>query len=167
MDLWFEWINYRCPQLNIWCIVIHNHLFVLVPFKCPVTLNYFAHFLSYTNFTFETISYCSSCSFASFSTMTFNFSRPYSIFYMILLYNKEEVSRTFCSLSVSASQVARADTALYNSLIVCLIQLVMFIYIQNVIEIFKKSMDRKMIKEIFPWSLIFKRYIDSLRTPFR
>ena len=38
------------------------------------------------------------------------------IFFIILLYNKETVPRTLCSLSASASRVAvtGADTALYN-----------------------------------------------------
>ena len=65
----------------------------------------------------------------SFSTMSFNLSRTYSILSIILLYNKEAVLRTLCSLSASASGVAvtGADTALYNLLIVFLIQQVMFI----------------------------------------
>ena len=52
-----------------------------------------------------------------------------SIFSTILLYNKEAVSRTLCSLFVSASRVAArgADTALYNFVNSFLIQLVMFI----------------------------------------
>ena len=71
------------------------------------------------------------CSFsASFYTMSFNVSCPYPIFFTILLYNKEAVSRTLCSLSVRASGVAAtgADTALYNFVNRFLIQLVMFIY---------------------------------------
>ena len=54
--------------------------------------------------------------------MSFNLSRPYLIFYIILLYNKEAFSRTLCSLSTSASRVAAtgADTALYNFEIVFL-----------------------------------------------
>ena len=47
---------------------------------------------------------------------------------IILLYNKEVASRTFCSLSASASLVAStiAETAWYDLLIVFLIQLVIF-----------------------------------------
>ena len=41
-----------------------------------------------------------------FSTMSFSLCRPYSIFSIVLLYNKEAVSRKLCSLSVSASRVA-------------------------------------------------------------
>ena len=48
--------------------------------------------------------------------MSFSLSRPYPIFSIILLYNKEVVSRTLCSFSASASPVAAtgADIALYN-----------------------------------------------------
>ena len=48
--------------------------------------------------------------------MPFNLSRPYPIFSIILLYNKEAVSRTLCSLSASVFRVAAtgADTGLYN-----------------------------------------------------
>ena len=80
-------------------------IFVLALFKFQVTLNSFTRFPSYTNFIFGTISYCSSssccCSLASSSasssTMSFNLCRPYSILSIILLYNKEGVSRTLCS----------------------------------------------------------------------
>ena len=53
---------------------------------------------------------------ASFSTMSFILSRSYSILSTILLYNKEAVSRTLYSLSVSASRVAvtEADTVLHS-----------------------------------------------------
>ena len=120
-------------------------LFVLAPFKFPVSLNYFSRFLWYTNFIFGIISYCSSssccCSVASssasFSAMSFNLCRPYHILPIILLYNKEAVSPTLCSLSASASRVATtgADMALYSLEIVFLIQLVMFIYTQSSIKI--------------------------------
>ena len=92
-------------------------VFVLGPFKFPVTLNSFTGFSSYTNFIFATVSYCSSssssscfCSLAaadstsvsscycplasssaSFSTMSFDLSCPYPIFSIILLYNKEAI----------------------------------------------------------------------------
>ena len=55
--------------------------------------------------------------------MSFNQScYPYHIFSIILLYNKEVVSRTLWSLSASASRVAAtgADTVLYNFEIVFL-----------------------------------------------
>ena len=116
-------------------------------FKFPVTLNSFKRFRSCTNFIFATIlyrsssccssttadtCYCSpsslaaaswSSSSASFSTMSFNLSYcPYPIFSIILLYSKEVVSLTLCSLSASTSRVATtgADTALYNFEIVFL-----------------------------------------------
>ena len=126
-------------------------IFVLELFKFPVTLNSFTRFLSYTNFIYATISYrsssscccslvaagpcCSSlvsspsfvaagscCSSTSFSTMSFYLSSPYPILPIILLYNKEAVSRTLCSLSVSASRVATtgADTPFHNFEIVFL-----------------------------------------------
>ena len=48
--------------------------------------------------------------------MPFNFSYPYTIFSIILLYNTEAVSHMLCSLAASASRVdaTGADTALYN-----------------------------------------------------
>ena len=51
-----------------------------------------------------------------FSTMSFSLSRPYSIFSIILLHNKESVSRTICSISAGVSRVAPtgADKALHN-----------------------------------------------------
>ena len=72
---------------------------------------------------------CCCSSYASFSTLSFNLSCPYPIFSIILLYNKEVVSPTLCSLSASASRVAAtgADTALYHFVNWFLIQLVMFI----------------------------------------
>ena len=66
---------------------------------------------------------CCSSSSASFSTIFFNHSCcSYPIFSIILLYNKEAVSHTPCSLSASASRVAAtgADTVLYNFEIVFL-----------------------------------------------
>ena len=118
-------------------VMLARIIFVLGPFKFPVTLNSFKCFPSYTNFIFRTVSYCSSssccfslaaastccCSLVSFSsTMCFNLSRPYHIFSIILLYNKKAVSRTLCSLSVSTSRFAAtgADTTLYNFEIVFL-----------------------------------------------
>ena len=127
-------------------------ILVLELFKFPVTLNSFTRFPSCTNFIFATVSYrsssccslaadgpcccslassssltatgscyCSSSS-ASFSTMYFNLSCLYPIFSIILLYNKEVVSRAPCSLSASASRVAvkGADTPLFNFEIVFL-----------------------------------------------
>ena len=118
-------------------------IFVLDLFKFPVTLNSFTRFPSHTNFIFATLSFCSSssccCSLAaagtsssccyslasssaSFSTISFNLSSPYSIFSIILLCNKEGVSRTLCSLSASPSHVAAtgADIALHDFEIVFL-----------------------------------------------
>ena len=121
-------------------------IFVLGLLKFSVTLNPSTHFPSYTNFIFATASYCSSsscccCSLTaagpcccsssslavagsyccsssstSFSTMSFKFSCPYPIFSFILLYNKEAVLRTLCSLSANTSCVSAtgADTALHN-----------------------------------------------------
>ena len=134
-------------------------IFVLGLFKFPVTVNPFSRFPSYTNFIFATVSYhsspsccccslaavgpccCSSSSLAApdscfcsssayFSMMYFNFFSPYSIFSTILLYNKEEVSRTLYSLSASASRVAAtgADTALYNFEIIFLKNVFTFYY---------------------------------------
>ena len=56
------------------------------------------------------------------STMFFNLSRPYLMSSIILLYNKEAVLRTLCSLPVSASHIpaTSADTVLYNLLTVFL-----------------------------------------------
>ena len=49
--------------------------------------------------------------------------------FMIILYNKEAVSRTLCSLSTGPSRVAAtdADTELHKFTIWFIIQLVMFI----------------------------------------
>ena len=109
-------------------------IFVESLFEFPVTLNSFKRFPSRTNFIFATVSYRLSSSYCCcylaaagtcccFSTMSFNLSFcPYPIFSIILLYNKEVISRTLCSLSASASRVAvtGADTALYNFEIVFL-----------------------------------------------
>ena len=127
-------------------------IFVLELFKFPVIQNSFTRFPSYTNFIFATVSYrsssssyccswavacpcryslASSCSYltaagfsssAPFSTMSFSISCAYPIFSIILLYNKEAISRTPYSLSASASRIAAtgADTALYNFEIVFL-----------------------------------------------
>ena len=48
--------------------------------------------------------------------MSFSLSCPYPIFFIILLYNKEAVSPTLYSRSLSTSRVAAtgADTGLYN-----------------------------------------------------
>ena len=110
-------------------------IFVLGPFRFPVTLNSFERFPSYTNFIFGTVSCCSlsycccslaaagpcCCSSASFYTMNFNLSHPSPIFFIILLCNKEAVSRMVCSLSTSTYRVAAtgADTT-YNFEIVFL-----------------------------------------------
>ena len=134
-------------------------IFVLDVFKFPVTLNSFMHFPSYTNFIFVTVSYRSSsscccslaaagswcyffatfssfvavgfccCSSASFSTMSFNLSLPYPIFSIILLYNKEAVSHTLCSLSAISCRIdaTGADTTLYNFEIVFLKNVFLFI----------------------------------------
>ena len=58
----------------------------------------------------------------------FNLSRPYSILSSILLYKKEAVSHTHCSLSASASRVAATgvDAALYNLLIIFLRNVIIF-----------------------------------------
>ena len=58
--------------------------------------------------------------------MPFNLYFPYPIFYIIMLYNKEAVSRTFCSLSAGAT-ATYTDTALYNFVNWFLIQLLIFI----------------------------------------
>ena len=67
--------------------------------------------------------------------MSFNLSHPYLTLYIILLYSKEVVSRTLCSLSTIASRVAAtADNALYNLLIfpkcihLCYISFVCFLF---------------------------------------
>ena len=77
--------------------------------------------------------------------LTSNFPHPYFLFSIILLYIKEAVSHTFCSLSASPSRVAAtgADAALYYFEIVFLIQLVMYIYIQNSIKNFEKIYGQK------------------------
>ena len=71
---------------------------------------------SYSSSLVATGFYCCSSCFASFSTIFFNLSCPYPIFSIILLYNKEAVSRTLCSLSASVSRVAAtgADKAFHN-----------------------------------------------------
>ena len=48
--------------------------------------------------------------------MSFSLSFPYPVFSIILLYNREAVSRRLCGISASASRVADtgADTGLYN-----------------------------------------------------
>ena len=133
-------------------VMLSMIILVLALFKFPVILNSFTRFPSYTNFSCVTVSYHSSssssssssfCSLASsssfsfssltgadsssfsasFSAMPYNRSCcPYRIFSIILLYNKEAVSRTLCSLYAIASRVAPtgADTALYNFEIVFL-----------------------------------------------
>ena len=91
--------------------------------------------------------YC--CSFAfsspvSFSTISFNLSHPYPIFSIILLYNKETISRMLYSLSESAFRVAAtgADTALYNFEIVFLKnEFILYWYIFE--NFFENFMDRK------------------------
>ena len=62
--------------------------------------------------------------------MSFDLPRPCPIFSIILLYNKEAVSRTLRSLSASASHVAvtGADTALHNFEIVFLKNVFIFYY---------------------------------------
>ena len=45
--------------------------------------------------------------------MSFSLSCPYPLFSTILLYNKEAVSGTLCSLSAGVAATG-ADTALYN-----------------------------------------------------
>ena len=59
--------------------------------------------------------------------MSFNLSRPYPIFSIILLYNKDAVSRTLCSLSASVA-ATDADTALYTFEIVFLKNEFIFYY---------------------------------------
>ena len=65
-----------------------------------------------------TINACSafgnSSSLASFSKMSFHLSCPFLILSVIQVYDKEAVSHTFDSLSISASRVAAkgADTKL-------------------------------------------------------
>ena len=138
-------------------------IFVLDLFKFPVTLNSLTHFPAYTNFIFVTESYysllftCCSvaaastssscyCSLASssacFSTMSFSLCHPYSIFSIILLYNKKAVSRMLSRLSASACRAALtgADTALYNFEIVFL-QNVPIIYYIFLEKFFANSMD--------------------------
>ena len=58
--------------------------------------------------------------------MSFNLSRPYSIFSFTLLYNEEAVSRTIRSLSACVSRVATTgvETALYKFVTMFYIQLV-------------------------------------------
>ena len=131
-------------------VMLATIIFVLDLFKFPFTLNPFMRFPSYTNFIFATVSNHSSsscccslsavgpcrCSLTSsswpllvFLLVLLLFSRCFSASLVhipyggtILLYNKETVSLTLCSLSVSASRVTAtcADTALYNFEIVFL-----------------------------------------------
>ena len=106
------------------CGVMSAIIIVLALFKFPVTQNSFMRLPSCTKFISGTVSYSSwscccssfSSSLASFSTMSFNHCCRYPISSIILLYNKEAVSHTLCSLSASASRVAAtgADTALYS-----------------------------------------------------
>ena len=119
-------------------------IFVLAPFKFPVTLTSITRFPWCTNFILGTTSYCSSsccycslasssssccCSLASssasFSYDVFQFLSSISI---ILLYNKKAVSRTLCSLSASAAATG-ANTELYNFVIVFLKKVLIFYYI--------------------------------------
>ena len=135
-------------------------IFVLDLFKFQVIRNSLRHFPSYTNFMFGTVSYCSSsccCSSSSFSsflvyfsTMSFSLSRPYSIFSIILLHNKESVSRTICSISAGVSRVAPtgADKALHNFANWFLIQLVMFIINRSFGNLQKIFMDKKWVRGI-------------------
>ena len=131
----------------MWCDLAMI-IFMLDLFKFLVTLNSFTCLPLRTNFIFVTASYRSSsssccslaaaasccCYFASssasFSTMSFNLSCcPYPIFSIILLYNKEVVSRTLCSISASASCVATgADKTLYNFEIVFLKNVFIFYF---------------------------------------
>ena len=139
-------------------------ILVLALSKFPVTLNSSTRVPSYANFIFETASYCSSSSFCycsvasssvSFSTMSFNLSHPYPTLSIILLYNKETVSRRPWSLSASASRVAATgtDTDFYSLEIVFYIQLVMFI-IYRLLENFEEFYGQKISKENFPRSLL-------------
>ena len=148
-------------------------IFVLDLFKFPVTLNFFTRFPLCSNFIFATVSYCSSsscfcylaaavdtfssccCPLASsstsFSTMSFNLCRPYSIFSIIFLYNKEAVSRTLRSLCASASHAAAmgAHPALHNFETVFLKNVCIFRYIPWEF-LFEILWTRKMIKGDFP-----------------
>ena len=107
----------------MWDVILAMIIFVLDLFKFPVTLHSFTRLPSNANFIFcYSLAAADSCccpfassflavscssSSASFSTMSFNLSCcPHPIFSSILLYNKEAVSRTLCSLSASASRVA-------------------------------------------------------------
>ena len=147
-------------------------IFVLALFKFPATLNSFTRFPSETNFIFATVSYCSSsscscslaaastsscCPLASFSsssasfyTMSFNLSRPYPIFSIILLYNKEADLPMLCSRSASASRVSATgtDTALYNLEVVFLknVLILYYIFLRNFLKILWAE---KMIKKNF------------------
>ena len=136
-------------------VILVMIIFVLDLFKFLFTLNSFTRLLSNANFIFVTVSdrSSSSCcyssaaagpyssssliaagcssSYASFSTMSFSlFCCPHPIFSIILLYNKEVVSSTLCSLSASTSRVAAtgADAALYNFEILFLKNVFIFYY---------------------------------------
>ena len=100
--------------------------------------------------------------------MSFNRSCcPCPILSIILLYNKEAVSRTLYSLSASAPRVAAtgADTALYNFEIVIL-KNEFIVYFKYVFEkFFKNFMDRTQItsKCTFGSTLISVNELDAKR----
>ena len=117
------WCDVGQDQLCVRVVLISSHseflhAFSFVPCCCSL-----ASFPS-------SFAAAGSSSSASFSTMSFSLSRPYPIFSIILLYNKEAVSCTLCSLSTSASRVAvtGADAALYNFEIVFLKIVLIFYY---------------------------------------
>ena len=135
--IWLNRLSLLTSQCGVRFFII---ILALTTFNFPITLNslrrrFFVHHLI-----FGTVSYCSlsTCwysssfpslsSYASFST-PFNLSLPYSIFCILLLYNKEAVTCTLCSLSASASRVAATfeDTASHNFLIIYLKNVFIFI----------------------------------------
>ena len=160
-------LPFSSSQCVVWCYTI---IFVLALFKFPVTLNSFTRVPSYTSFIAGTVSYCSSSSFccslasssAVYSIMSSILSHPYPILSIILLYNKEAVSRTLYSLSASESLVAAtvADTALHSFEIVFLKLYFskMYSYLLYLfLEIFWKNVIRtkKMSKGNFPYSVFY------------
>ena len=108
-DLCFEWIDYLCPHINVWCAFNHNNPCVDT-IKISGCSKFFYVISLYTNFIFETISHCSlsycCCSVASSSHVFQSLScRPWSVFSFFLFYYKEAVVCKLCILSAGASHL--------------------------------------------------------------
>ena len=104
MVLWFEWIDYFCPHLHVWCTVDHINPCVDTIQICGNSkffyVYFFVHQFHLWNYIplFIIILLLLLCSFfsASFPRMYFNLCPPWSVFSFILLYYKEPFLYFFC-----------------------------------------------------------------------